>query len=221
MKKISFLAIILISIILPIILVASGYLKTINPIIIIFGSFSYFFLLIIVWVKSLSSALTIQPSIITPVSKKELEERLFSLNNKSFPFKVSKENGNIVIQWNLVDEKWIEIFASRKIKEAHKIILKLETNRVLARDVHGKFEYNINLGKLKINVNWGFSKGIQLVQYSRGFQAGIIFKNKKLQIGKAYDYKFDLAEMKNPIIQIITGSGWQYKPVVSFIPFLH
>jgi hypothetical protein len=62
--------------------------------------------------------------------------------------------------------------------------------------------------------SWSFFRGINFFQYERGVQVGLFFKDG--QWTKAYNYRFNLAEMKNPLIEVIAGSGWTFAPVVTF-----
>lgn len=36
-----------------------------------------------------------------------------------------------------------------------------------------------------------------------------------LQFGEAYNYRFDVSEMKDPIIEVVTQSGWKFVPVLT------
>jgi len=53
-----------------------------------------------------------------------------------------------------------------------------------------------------------------LFQYERGVQYGVIYKDGKFKVDYAYNYAFNIAEIKNPIIDVITGSDWEFRPVV-------
>src|SRR4030042_554180 len=48
---------------------------------------------------------------------------------------------------------------------------------------------------------------------SKSFGIGYAFKGPDpLSFGKVYQYRFDVSEMKRPIIEIVTGSGWDFVP---------
>jgi hypothetical protein len=36
-----------------------------------------------------------------------------------------------------------------------------------------------------------------------------------LDYGQVYDYRFDLAEMRDPVAEVITDGGWTFRPVTS------
>jgi len=43
---------------------------------------------------------------------------------------------------------------------------------------------------------------------------GIIVRDGLPAIGTAYEYTFSHAELKNPVVNIVVQSGWQYRPVM-------
>jgi hypothetical protein len=32
----------------------------------------------------------------------------------------------------------------------------------------------------------------------------------------AYEYKFSLSELRNPVVNVVVSSGWNFKPVMFF-----
>lgn len=179
----------------------------------------YIIILLFFWTRLASWATTVNPDQdVKPVSKDKLKEELLELNNLNLPYKIKEEKDFLTATWNIIDKQWIEILAAKRIKKTHKIKMKLLSNNiVLAQDLNGTFSYEVSPGQVtKINANWSFFRGISLFQYEKGMMGGIIFQDGKLKIGKAYDYQFNLAEMKNPIIEIVKKNGWIYKPVIFF-----
>lgn len=184
----------------------------------------YIIFLIPLWMKMASWATRIYPdSNAIPISKIELENRLLNVSRLKLPFTITKEGKYIIAQWNLVDRKVIETFSARRIKRFHKIKMRLtDKNEVLAVDIEGNLDYGFEIGNASnVNFNASFFRGIKLFQYNNEKEYGLIIKDNKIKVDKVYEYKLNLQEMKNPIIDIITKSGWVYQPVVSFLPFLH
>jgi hypothetical protein len=169
-----------------------------------------------------SWAAAVMPQTNTRMPNEELKAKLFSLNDENLPFAVtqdSEKSERLVVSWKIADEKWIELFAARGLRIQYELRMKIDENkgRVLAQDYLRRFQYTAGLrgGDVKFSRQFSFFKGIQLFQYEQGVQYGVICKNGQLKIDYAYDYKFSIEEVKNPIIQIVTSSGWEYRPVVS------
>ena len=51
-------------------------------------------------------------------------------------------------------------------------------------------------------------------------QYGLVYRDGRLAIDNAYQYTFNSAEMKSPVMQIVRDSGWRYKPVIFFTRWL-
>jgi len=168
-----------------------------------------------------SWAAAVEPRSEVRLSSEELRKRLLSLNDEKLPFAVvpdSEDPNKIIASWKIVDEKWIELFAARGLRMQYELRMKLvkDNTIVKAQDNFRKFEYVGGVGGkgVKLGSRSSFFKGISLFQHARGLQYGVIYKDGKLKIDYAYNYTFDMAEIKNPIIEIITGSGWEFRPVV-------
>lgn len=172
------------------------------------------------WFLMGSWAAAVQPTTAEKVPIRELKQRLLSLNDDRLPFELVQHptKNRITARWKIVDEKWIEIFAASGLKIQYEFRLKFVEGKaiVLAQDYFRRFEYTGGVGMKGVRFAYQFSffKGISFFQYERGAQYGVLIKDGRLQIDYAYNYKFSFSEVKNPIIEILTGSGWEFRPVV-------
>ncbi len=171
-----------------------------------------------------SWAAAVTPQTTVRISTEELKARLLSLNDDKLPFVVMEDSRNpdrLVALWKIADEKWIHLFVARGLRIQYELRMRIDKDRgrVLAQDNLRRFEYTSGLGGggVRFSRRFSFFKGIQLFQYERGAQYGIIHKDGQLKIDYAYDYKYNLNEVKNPIIEIVTSAGWEYRPVI----FIH
>jgi len=152
---------------------------------------------------------------VSPLSKEELLVKLLGLNSEELPFKVEKgSEADLLAQWKIVDATWYEIFAKANLEKVHKIWLSLGENektvRVLEESYSVAWRAGIPAFSLEMEKFQGRSIG------SKSFGIGYAFKGPDpLSFGKVYQYRFDVSEMKRPIIEIVTGSGWDFVPVIS------
>ncbi|NQV11740.1 hypothetical protein HQ524_00090 [Candidatus Uhrbacteria bacterium] len=172
------------------------------------------------WMRITSRVMSIKPPRgVEPVAESELRKRLMDINNLDVPFTVRKDlHDGIIVTWNIVDEKWGEVLAAYSINMVQSIRLRIDEkdHTVLAQDQSVSRKKAINLLSGEASFSMSFFKGIDLLSYNRAISGGLIFKDGKWKLGKAYDYRFSLSEMKNPIISAIGYSGWTYKPTLSF-----
>ena len=168
-----------------------------------------------------SWAMAIKPKSKVSVPVEDLRNSLLLLNDDKLPFAVvqdSRDPNMISASWEIADERWIELFAVRGLTVQYELKTKLVGKKgfVKAQDNFRKFEYVDRTGLKGIKFRSGvlFFKGISLFRYERDLHYGVIFKAGKIKIDYGYNCAFSLAEVKNPIIDIVTGSGWEFRPVV-------
>jgi len=183
--------------------------------------FVYAFGQLYIWTMMASWAAAVQSTTAERVSLQELKARLLSLNVERLPFKVVQDpmrSDRITASWKIVDEKWIEIFAACGLRTQYELRMKFLENKftVLAQDNFRRLEYTHGIDGVRVKSvsKFSFFKGISFFQYERGAKYGIIYKDGKLKIDYAYNYRFNITEIKNPIIEVITGSGWEFRPTI-------
>jgi hypothetical protein len=162
------------------------------------------------WAASLSPAAGV-----APVPAETLKARLLAVNGLGLPFRVREEGRRLVAEWRIADARWVGLTEVGGLTKAHEIHLELDprTRRVLAQDRDRTVSWGGGVGRL--GGSWSFFRGINFFQYERGAAAGLFFKDGGWTT-TAYNYRFYLAEMKNPLIQAVVGSGWTFAPVVTF-----
>ncbi|MBM3175144.1 MAG: hypothetical protein FJZ93_05375 [Chloroflexi bacterium] len=153
------------------------------------------------------------------VSKETLVNKLLALNDPSKPYHIVKgEEADLVAEWKIVDASWYGIFSKNKLSEAYQALLLLDEAR---RSVRVFEEMN--------SVEWMAGSGgpVPRVHYRKSFARGrILFKKewgvgyaikdqKPFELGKVYEYKFDVDDIRGPIAQVVKENGWEWVPVVA------
>jgi hypothetical protein len=160
---------------------------------------------------------------VAPVGTDELKQRLMAINDMDQPVQVmeGKRPNELIVEWKYADEKWAGIMAAGRVKSLARIRLRLDPaqNRVRAQDAKSTVRWQSGAyGVMSAaSVRWVGFKGISFYDYAKEQMSGLIFKDGRLTFDKAYEYRFHFGEMKRPIIETITGSGWDYVPVVTFL----
>lgn len=159
------------------------------------------------------------------VSRDVLYRRILELNDPSKPYHIIQgKDSDLMAEWKIVDATWYGIFNKNRLSEAYRALLLLDDSRHSVRC----FE---ELG----SVNWsaGASGLIPSVHYQKRFFQGRILYKKEIAVGygikqlnpveagKVYDYKFDVNEIRNPIIDVVKESGWEWVPVTARRHVMH
>ena len=184
----------------------------------------YCLALIPLWCRVGSWAATVLPeSGIEPVSEAELRQRLLAINETDYPLQVVEgKKGRMDIVWRLADAKWAGLMSLHKIKRTQIIRLHLSRQDAACRaiDITKTVRGSADAHTLHLGFSFNFFRGIIFFQKEYEVQYGLIYRDDRLAIDKAYEYTFSNAEMKSPVMQIVKDSGWKYKPVVFFTRWL-
>ncbi len=156
-----------------------------------------------------------------PISEELLKKRLFEINQLDLPFHIREgKKGMLIAEWKIADAKWATILEQGGLKILHQIYLKLDPQefKVRVQDREKRISWSHGLGAT--GFSFSFFRGINFFQYERGAALGLFYQEGKWSVSPVYNYRFLLSEMKNPIIEVITHSGWIFSPVVTFFRVL-
>lgn len=156
---------------------------------------------------------------IPAVSKSILIDRLLALNDASKPYHIMKgADTDLIAEWKIVDAEWYGVLNKNRLKQAYKALLLVDELRHSVRCCE---EFG--------TVSWtvGLNGPIPTVSYAQSFFRGRILYSKQYaradglrqlappEPGKIYEYKFDVNEIRGPIIVTVEGSGWEWVPVTA------
>ena len=151
------------------------------------------------------------------IGRDTLMQRLLDLNGREIPYQIVKgQDSDLAAEIKIVDATWYGIFSKNKLSEVYRIIMLLDEKRHSVRFFEdlGKMEWSAGASGLKpmIHYNRSFSRGRILFKKELG--VGYAFKNTwPPELGKVYDYKFDIDELRGPIKAAVEKSGWEWVPV--------
>lgn len=161
-------------------------------------------------------------TVAAPASKEALTEKFLALNSPDIPWQIRRgEKTDLIAEWKIADAKWLSAFAANKIQIVHLIRLRLDSKKkvVHAQDVERRARWSAGAGAPSVSLSWSGFRGIVFFQYERAAEFGVTYKDEKLRVGPAYDYRFSLQEMKNPLIEVAIGNGWIWKGALTVSPF--
>jgi hypothetical protein len=145
----------------------------------------------------------------------ELQRRLLALQHEQVPFTIRPDDeSDLVAEWRIVDASWYEIFARAGLKKTHRIYLRLDEGRHEVRALEESWEVEWEAGVPRLSLSIQKQQGRTLG--SRSFGTGYAFKGvNPLSFGEVYDYRFDVSEMKDPIVHTVLAGGWTWVPVTT------
>lgn len=171
-----------------------------------------------IWNRVVSWATRVpaQPGV-EPVSEDELRRRLLAINQEDVPFKVVEgKEGKIEATWRLADAKWAGIMTLNKVKELRVLQLRPSDKEKVCRalDIGRSVRATADGLEMGFSMSGYFFRGVALAQWEYEIQYGFTFRDGRIRFEKVYEYKFDHEELKRPIVEVVTSSGWEYRPVI-------
>jgi len=161
------------------------------------------------------------PAGVAPVAIEELRRRLLAVNGLDVPFKVREgKRGYLVAEWKLADARWTELLEKGGLSIAHWVKLKLDGEHHLVRAIDFSRRVNWSAGVPRAAFSFSFFRGITFAEIESGSAHGLLFKDGAWTVDRAYQYAYDLNELKAPIVAAVVTSGWTYQPVAFFLPLL-
>ncbi len=156
-----------------------------------------------------------------PVSEPELTERLTALNDLNLPFTVARGSApeELVVDWRYADSKWIDAAAVRGIRRTFRLRLILDkaSHAVRATDYMAALDWSA--GKAGANLEWRMASGVVFFHREAQATLGITFDDKgHLKLAAGHAWRFDLGEMKSPLVALVTKSGWSWNPTIWRMP---
>jgi hypothetical protein len=119
---------------------------------------------------------------------------------------------DLIAEWKIVDAEWYGVLNKNGLRQAYKAFLLVDEPRRSVRcfEELGTVSWAVGLKGPIPTVSYarGFFRGRMLYskQYARGYGLGQLAPPEP---GKIYEYKFDVNEIRGPIIVTVEESGWK------------
>lgn len=152
---------------------------------------------------------------VTAVSAGELATRLEAVNALDVPFRIERgEHPNeYFATWRYADAKWIDLARAHGLRRTFRMRLTLDANAHTVRATDYTANYDWSAGAGGARLGWQSSLGIVLFQIDHHRVFGLqLDEHGKFKPELSYTYKFNVLEMKVPLIAATTGAGWTWRP---------
>jgi len=146
------------------------------------------------------------------LSVEEVKQRLLALNRDTAPYQIKSgaaENVDLIAEWKIVDAQWYEIFAKANLTKVFRIYMKFDATKheLRTKDEEFTVEWRAGVPSLSLAVS-----KFQGQMTSVEFGAAYAF-TEELAPGQVYNYRFNTSEIKKPIQEAVSASGWTYKGI--------
>ena len=142
-----------------------------------------------------------------------LRERLLNLNHPDSLFTLDEaEPYHLVGRWKLEVPEYATLMGKHSLSELYQLDLYLKpSGRVLALETRGAITWDMTAIPPRASYNWSFFRGIVLFEFKLRKDWAL---DRNLRFRQVVDYSFNADDYKRPLVEIILGSGWVYRPVL-------
>ena len=153
---------------------------------------------------------------VAPLAKDKLKQKILNLNSPELPYEIKpSDETDLILEWKIADAKWFSLFAKERLRITYHAFFVLDHLHASVRYCEEiiRIQWMVGSAGLQPRLNYQsqFFRGRVLFQKSWGIQYAI---KEDLTIGKVYEYKFDIGEMRDPLRKVVNESGWEFVPVV-------
>ncbi len=156
---------------------------------------------------------------IPAVSKSILIDRLLALNDASKPYHIMKGvDTDLIAEWKIVDAEWYGVLNKNGLRQAYRALLLVDEPRHSVRccEELGTVSWTVGLRGPMPTVSCARSFFRGRILYSKQYARGYGLRQlAPLEPRKIYEYKFDVNEIRGPIIVTVEESGWEWVPVTA------
>ena len=156
---------------------------------------------------------TKRPAPGTPVlSRAEVLAKLQALNRPTAPYRVidgAVEKVDLVAEWKIVEAQWYEVFGKAGLSKVFRIYLKLDEQAHEVRASDREYSVSWAAGVPQLSVAGSAFRG---QEQSIEFGKGCAFTEKG-NLEEVFNYRFETREIKGPLQDAATRSGWTYRGI--------
>ncbi len=188
------------------------------PIPVLVGGMAIYLLLIVLyffkgaaWAGSSAAKAGVRPALVS-----EVAGQLESINSLDVPFQIERTGANeLIATWRYADAKWIDLARARGLRRTFRIRLSLDEQAHTVRATDYAAGYDWSAGRGGAEVEWKALLGIVFFQYEHQRVFGLqLDEQGRFKPDVSYAYTFNLKEMKSPLIEAVTRSGWTWRPTI-------
>ena len=129
---------------------------------------------------------------------------------------VASPDGNTVdVSWRYADARWLDLMRAHEMRRTHKLVLGLDEHSHTARVREYWSAFDASAGLNELRLNWTVARGMQFFEFEHRRIFGVQLNASGKPTGElSKAYTFNLQELKQPIIEAVTVSGWTWQPVM-------
>ena len=153
------------------------------------------------------------PEGVPPVPGEELRAALLGLNQPDVPYVIRYGGGegcDLLAEWRLTEPAWQHVFVESQISHAVRIRMRLDRKEHEVRALEEQWEVKRVGHPTRLEVTSAYTRGpSRTVSRSGTIRRG---ENGRLEVTETF--RFDSAQLREPLRATVLKSGWTWRGVV-------
>lgn len=156
------------------------------------------------------------PPGVAPQSADELRERLLALDRAGLPFtlRLERRHDELIAEWRYADATWLDLMRAHRLRYLIRYRLRLDetTHRVRVLEYRAAFDASAGTGGATLHFR--AQRGITFFERRVEGVLGLQIRDGRLTRDLAYVYRFDVDEMRGPLVKLVNDAGWEWRQLM-------
>lgn len=147
----------------------------------------------------------------------QLTARLEAINALDVPFRIERapQPNQLHASWRYADAKWFDLARANGLRRTFRLRLTLDEASRTVRTTDEVAEFDWAAGRDGARLEWKAITGIVFFHAEQRRIVGLqLDQHGRFQPNLSYAYKFNLDELKSPLVATVTRAGWTWSPTV-------
>jgi hypothetical protein len=151
-----------------------------------------------------------------------LRERLLDVGRAEVPFTVKPGNrpDELIAEWRYADATWFDLMRAHRMTQMIRYRLRLDETDRTVRVLEYRAAFDASAGIGGATLNYRVQRGITFFEIERYTVLGLQIKDGRVTPDLSYSWRFDVDELRNPLIRIVHDAGWNWRQVMLDIKWL-
>jgi hypothetical protein len=159
---------------------------------------------------------------VAPLPAETLRDRLLGVARAAVPFTVRPGDrpDEVIAEWRYADATWLDQMRAHRMTQLIRYRLRLDEADRTVRVLEYRSEFDASAGIGGASLSYRVQRGITFVDFQRYTVLGLQIKDGRITRDLSYSWRFDVDELRSPLVRIVTGAGWTWRQVMLDAPWL-
>jgi hypothetical protein len=159
---------------------------------------------------------------VAPLPADVLRDRLLGVARTAVPFTVRPGDrpDEVIAEWRYADATWLDQMRAHRMTHLMRYRLRLDQADRTVRVLEYRAAFDASAGSGGASLSYRVERGITFFETRRETVLGLQVMDGRVTRNPSYTWRFNVDEMRSPLIRIVTGSGWNWRQVMLDAPWL-